>query len=264
MKPSEWQASSSPTLATRKPEELLREQWVWPYRNKHFVLWQRITQLHGTLRTLEQMDSFPFDYLLGPDGGEFWSLARHNFVVGLVVGLHAILSDCGGDTLTLRSFKAFVMKADWQDESMKAELQHSLRDCRFDAQALEIESQVSDLRHRRMAHWIEVQGTDATQQMQRLLDVQSLRLLFARAHKLFGVLSFGSAFVTLKGDLLPGTGRQASSSGVDRVLDAVIRDSELVHRPERDPFWKQLRAAMSQSEVETINLLRKRIGLPEV
>lgn len=97
------------------------------------------------------------------------------------------------------------------------------------------------------------------------VSIIELRRLFDATHSLFGALSFGSAYVTLAGDLEPGTvGGQPTRTCLNEVLDAVLRDSYVVNQPElRGQWWPMTRKHMDEEELQMMNKLRKRRGLPE-
>src|SRR5262249_32983641 len=80
---------------------------------------------------------------------------------------------------------------------------------------------------------------------------------------LFGALSFGSAYATLAGDLMPCLiGGGPSRSCLDEVLDAGLRDSFFVEQPEHHrELWPLIREQSDKGGIEVMNAMRKRIGL---
>ena len=97
------------------------------------------------------------------------------------------------------------------------------------------------------------------------VSLDELWRMFRAAHSLFGSLSFGSAYVTLIGDLMPSTvGGQPTRTCLDEVLDAVLRQSYFVTQPERRAqWWAEDRKRKRPEVIQVMNDLRKRIGLPE-
>ena len=121
------------------------------------------------------------------------------------------------------------------------------------------------IRDGRIAHrLIEVQSGGPKEALARV-SLEELRGMFDAAQDLFGALSFGSAYLTLAGDLTPGTvGGQPTRTCLDEVLDAVVRDNSCVNEPERRAeSWPTHRKHMKPEELQVMNNLRKRIGLPE-
>jgi len=110
------------------------------------------------------------------------------------------------------------------------------------------------------AQWIDPRAKELL-----LETLKELRALFNAVHAQFGAVSFGSAYVTLAGDMMPGRvqGKPARSC-LDGVLDSVLRGSGIVNQPERHgQWWSDLRKCRSPEELRVMNELRQRVGLPE-
>lgn len=257
-----WQAASHPELAERKPEELFEPEFAERYKRLHNDLWQRMVRLHGTIHALETMADFPFDYLYGPNDMEFWRLVGQNFVEMTFVLLHGLVNDKGGDAHTLFKFRDQIVKLTWLDARMRELFIQTLRDNKFDSRAESVVKRIKPIRDH-IAHRLRDKQTGDLEDQLVGVSLRELKQLFVAGHSLFGALSFGSAYVTLSGDLMPGTiGGKPTRTCLDGVLDAVIRNSELVNRPERESqWWQGIRKHMPPEELRTMNKLRKRVGL---
>jgi hypothetical protein len=262
---AKWQAASHADLAERKPGELFQPEFAERYTRLHEDLWGRIVHLHGTIHTLEQMEHFPFDRLYGPNHMEFWRLVARNFVEMAIVLLHGLVNDQEPAAHTIRRFKNEIARGPWLDQRLRDLLMQTLRGRKFDRHAERVAERVERIRHHRIAHRLIDKQTGYLKEQLAGVSLEELRALFNAAHSLFGALSFGSAYVTLAGDLMPGTVRgEPARTCLDEVLDAVIRDSHFVNQPERDRrWWATHREHMPAEELKTVNELRKRVGLPE-
>ena len=198
-----WQAVSHAALAQRKPETLFAPAFVEIYQRSHQHVWERMVRLHGTIRTLEELNEFPFDHLYAPNDMEFWRLVVRNFVDSAVLILHGLVNDTGEDVLSLRSFKNAVVRADWLEGRMRDALIDTLAERKFDNAIEAIAGRVDRLRDH-IAHSFIDKMTGFRQPTENV-PFGDLKRLFDAAHRLFGALSFGSAYVTLAGDLVPST-----------------------------------------------------------
>jgi hypothetical protein len=97
------------------------------------------------------------------------------------------------------------------------------------------------------------------------ISLDELRQLFDATHLVFGALSFGAVFITLVGDLTPTTiGGKPQPTCLDTVLMAVLREISFVYMPERHgKWWPMHRSYMNTDELQTLNDLRRQLGLPE-
>lgn len=260
-----WQATSHPDLATRKPEELFQPEFVERYSRLHNDLWQRIVRLHGTIHTLETLADFPFDHLHAPTGMEFWRLVEHNFVDIAIVLLHGLVNDHAPDAHAMASFKNKIAKEPWLDQRMRDVFLQTLQVRKFDEDVASVAVRVRQIRHNHIAHRLIDKQTGYLKDQCASVSLQELRKLFDAAHSLFGALSFGAAYVTLNGDLMPGTsGGKPTRTCLDKMLDAVIRESDFVNEPElMQPWWPDIREHMAPEKLRTMNELRTRVGLPE-
>ena len=221
-----WQAVSHPDLANRKPTELFPQDFAERYQRLHNDLWYRIVRLHGTIYTLEQLEDFPFDHLYAPNGMEFWRLVVRNFLEMAIILLYALISDTGDDAHTIRKFKNEVVKGPWLDQQMRESFMQTLQEWKIDRKTNTIAERVKKIRDTYIAHRLVDMQTALPKEELGAVKLQELRQLFDAVHRLFGALSFGSAYATLAGDLMPGTvGGKPTRTCLDEVLDVVLRES---------------------------------------
>lgn len=259
------QACSHPDLANRKPEELFEPGFADRYRRLHKNLWGRIIRVDGTLYTLGQLKEFPFDYLYSLNQMEFWRLVISNFLDTACLMLHALTNDTGKDVHSIRRFKNEILEARWLDQAKCSLLKQTLAERKFDNQVEDIAKRVTQIRNQRIAHRLYDTERGGFSKELAGVSLDELRQLFDVVKGMFGAISFGSAYATRAGDLMPGTvAGKPTRTCLDEVLDAVLRNSHFVNMPERDgQRWGVTRQYRDDEELKVMNDLRKRIGLPE-
>lgn len=144
-------------------------------------------------------------------------------------------------------------------------LRRTLKERKFDAHVSDIAQRVKKIRNNHIAHELMDRDTGAPKEVIAGISLEELWQLFDAAHSLFGALSFGAGYVTLAGDLMPGTvGGKKLRTCLERVLDAVLRDSSFVNRPERRAqWWPEERKHIDAHQLQVMNEMRIRVGLAE-
>jgi len=260
-----WQAYSHPELSECKPEELFSTGFAAQYRFLHKDIWERIVRLNGTILSLETLREFPFHLVYAPGNMEFWRLVFSNFYEVTCLNLHGLSGDAGNDVHSIPSFKKTIVSAQWIDPRAKELLLETLKERRFDSDVRAVAGRVTALRNNRIAHRLIDKENGGFKGDKVGVTLKELRALFNAVHAQFGAVSFGSAYVTLAGDMMPGRvqGKPARSC-LDGVLDSVLRGSGIVNQPERHgQWWSDLRKCRSPEELRVMNELRQRVGLPE-
>jgi hypothetical protein len=220
---SKWQAVSHSELADRRPDELFDAGFSERYSELHRLLWERLLRLHGTLRTLEELDQFPFSSLYAPDDMSFWVLVVENFRDMYCVTLNTLVEDSGDDVHTLTRFKNEIRRANWLEPKLIKDFDKTLADCRFDDEVKSIARRMKAIRDHRVAHQLVDHAKGGLLGVMEGVSLEEQRRLFDAVHSLFGALSFGAAYVTLMGDLMPSSVRgKTKPSCLDGVLDAVL------------------------------------------
>jgi hypothetical protein len=221
-------------------------------------------RVHGTLYTLQELRVFPFDDLYAPGQMEFWRLVVVNFLDYACLALHGLVKDQAGDAHTIRKFKGEVVRAPWRDKTQHKSFKEGLGKCGFDPGVEDIGERVAALRNNRIAHRLLDKDTGGLSENFPHPTLDELRHLYYATQFMFGALSFGSAYSTLAGDLSPGTvGGKPTRTSIDKVLDGVLRESNFVNKPERrGQWWPTDRQHMHPKQLERMNELRKRVGLP--
>src|SRR5262249_2130823 len=145
---------------------------------------------------------FPFERLYAPNEMEFWRLVIANFLDTALLMLHGLVGDSGKNILSLASFRNAIVEGPWLDQNKPDILRETLRERRFDTVKKSILHRVDKIRDRIAHPLVDIQ-TGAPKEVLEGVSLEEMRQLFAAAHSLFGALSFGSAYATLAGDLMP-------------------------------------------------------------
>ena len=258
---TKWQARNPGELANCNPKELFQGPFVKRYRILHFHLLRRVCRLHGILLTLNQLAKFPFEFIYGEDKMEFWRLVLENSADVAILLLCGLAKDPGKNAHSLESFRDEIIKEEWLRPEMLRLFKQTLRERNFDKTARTVADRVQRIRNNVVAHQLK----DNDNACPTDVSLEELWTLFDSIHSLFGALSFGSAYITLAGDLTPSTVRgEPTRTCLDGVLDAVLRDSSIVNEPERKAkWWPNRRKHRSAERLQILNELRKKIGLPE-
>jgi len=257
-----WQASNHPALADKKPEELFEASFVKRYKQLHRIIWERLVRTHITLVVLEQLQDFPFDVLY-PEGNNFWRLVLLNFSDVVIVLLNGLLND-HKYSYTIKNFKNEISRATWLSSDKKALFKKELKKRSFDSGVKSLEGKIKTIRDNFVAHQA-LQNEEVTpSNSDEKLDLQDLRKVCNATSALFGALSFGSSYVTLTIDFIPAEiAGEVLPNSLEKVIRAILLDSDFVNYPERFPQeWPLIRKEMDSKLLDTMNDLRKRIGLP--
>lgn len=262
---TKWQAFNHSDFEKRKPEELFAQPFLHHYHRLHSDLWDRIIRVHGTIQTLETMESFPFEHIYGPYDMEFWKLVYDNFFEMVIVLLHGLTNDQGSDKHTLSTFKNKISQANWLDHGLQDRYKKILRDYKTDSDVQRIGKYISTLRHTYIAHRLIEKSDGSLKETDDHVSLNDLRCVFDAIHKIFAAISFGGAYITLAGDQIPSMiNGKPKQTCLDSVLDAIVKDCDLVHEPERNQYWAHFAKYKPSDEISNLNKLRLRIGLPEI
>jgi len=264
--PNKWQASSHPELAKHKPGELLGPELAESYLTQHADLLARITHLHCNILLLEELQAFDFFDLLGELlGAQIWPLVWQNTSDMCLILIHALVNEKtkhkpdGSGAVSIEGLKKELFKGEWLDKAMKQLFTTEWTKRAFNKECKSVKERVRENRNKRIAHRVLPTISAEQQTSVEPIELGELRTLFDRIHAMFGLMSFGSAYVTVSPAFTP-----PRKSALCDVLDALLRNSEEVSRPEREcEFWHLQRSAYGEDRLAHLNAARRRIGLPE-
>lgn len=260
--PAAWQACSFAPFDALKPQDVFDVEYAHDYVAIHSELWDRFTRLHTRLVVLEQLHAFPFNSIYSPYGMDFWIVASESIFDSSIVLMHSLAKNTDQDECGIQTLESFIRKSPWRDEEKKKLYLATIKPNKKGTKK-DILSRVATARNKHVAHHIfSINNVESRPAVE--LRLHELFIAFQELHLRFGLASFGSAYCTLTNDTMPTTqGRSLSRTCLDSVLDAVLKDSDFVNRPERrGAWWSFEKEHMSLESLELLDELRSRVGLP--
>lgn len=247
----------------RKPEDVLKPQFVNSYKSLHKDIWDRLVQVKTSITILDRIIVFPFHYITSLKDNVFWGMVYWNFLYMSILFLHTLTEDQGSNKLTLRRFKNLLVK-DWMKEQEKASLSTRLKTCNFSKAVEAVHEKNAQMRNIVIAHRVFNSTSYGSLQQVPGVSVPELFSSCKAVEKLFQACSFGSEYVTTLYLPMFFQGKPVQKD-VDNILDGLIKDSPWLHQPERKAgLWPLLKKEMPKDEIKELNFWRKKFGLSEV
>jgi len=246
----------------RKPEDVLKPEFVQAYKALHQDIWLRLVHVHTNIIVLDKIQQFPFEHIYAPQDNVFWSMAYSNFYGVSVILLHTLMNDQADQSHTLNKFKNTLL-ANWLIKSYRDNLKAQLKTAKFDTQIKHIGGNITQLRNKVFAHrFAASDGTLSTKSLPRL-PLPELRAYYEAVENLFRACSFGAEYVTTF--YLEGTVRgQPVKKDIEQILDLIVKNSPWLNQPERrGQFWPVIRKYRSQEQIEELNRWRRKFGMPD-
>jgi hypothetical protein len=245
-------------LNEKKPEDVLKPEFVQQYKELHKDIWHRLIQTNTTITIIERIQQFPFHHFYPPHENIFWTMVYWNFLYIATVFINAMVNDKSPDAHTLRRFKNNVHK--WLKDSEKTAYSHNLKKLKFDQTTKNILKKTADMRTRLLAHRL----FDHHGRLSKPhgITVSEIRLAYNAIEKIFLACSFGSEYVTTFYSAGTCAGKPIEKD-IDHLLDLIVKDSFWLNRPERrGKFWPTLRQYITPEYLQELNRFRKKFGLP--
>ncbi len=253
---------SSEDFNMKKPEEVIKPEFLETYKALHSDIWRRLILVHTNIIILEKIEKFPFEHIYAPQENIFWTMVYWNFLYVSIAFLHSLVSDETKGAHTLPKFKNSVLNH-LRTDSLKSIYRKRLKNAKLDENLSTNRKKISQMRHNVIAH--SLLDSDSI----RLMDVEGVSLDEIRqAHedveKLFRACSFGAEYVT--SFYINGTvGGKPIQKDIDYLLDLILKDSAWLNKPERKKdFWAAIRKNMSEEDITELNEFRKKFGMPPV
>lgn len=244
----------------RKPEEVLKPEFIQRYKELHLDIWYRLTRTNATITILEEIQNFPFQRIYAPIENIFWITVSWNFLHIAIVFLHALVEDQGKDAHTLNVFKNKVAK--WLKDGEREVYFKKLEDAKFSKSTKTILKKITDMRHQLLAHRL-LDGKDYLLNPDGIV-VSEIRSAYNDVEKLFHMCSFGAEYIC--NFYINGTvGGKPIEKDIDHLLNLIVKDSYWLNEPERDPTgWQYVKDAKAKGEIAELNKWREKLGLPTV
>jgi len=248
-----------------EPREVLHEEAIPEYeRGMDFFYLGQLVPLNANIYIIEQVLEFPFELFVSPEDTIFFRLLVDNFYNTGLLTITRLATDSGKDLYTLLQFKNWV--AQQVKDEFKEDFQKHLKQAKFDKKTQEMLEKARGLRNTSVAH-IKRDLVLGNIEQDRLNFVE-LKALRDALNVLLKALSFNKERLMLPIQYHLGVVHPAgadSRSDIQRILDNIARDSNMLNLPEKNPHhWAAFRKNLSEENLRTINKYRAKFGLPEV
>jgi hypothetical protein len=249
-------------FTTCKPQDVLRSDFLDEYKGAMTFFHLQLSRLNIDLFIVEKILDFPSELFVAPPENIFLGQVVHNFFQVSTLQVTKVVTDQGGDTLTLPKFKNTMLQA--ITDPYREDFREHLRLSKFSERTRRMLEKAKRLRDTCIAHFIsnpnsELSGDDRL----TLGDLQSLR---DELNAQLNLLSFNSEYVTLPIWYHPGVIHPVGSdwrSDIEKFLDGLALQSDIIHMPERHPEqWPYFRQTQSPKIIDIVSRYRERFGLP--
>lgn len=245
-------------INSRKPEEVIRPEFVQQYEKLHENIWHRLVHINTSIQILEALKDFPFERIYATPN--YWAMVYWDFIYTSVVMLHAIVNDNGKKTHTLLCFKNKLLR-NWFLPKERKSFQVKLTTCKFTKEIDSLGDRIATMRREIVAHALIDKSTGLFSKVSGV-SVSELRKFYNSVHQLFEVCCFGGEFKTSL--YIDSSDDQPQTEDIDEILKLILKNSAWIKGPERHAdFWPDMRQDKSKEEIDELNRWRRKIGLPD-
>jgi len=248
-----------------RPDQVLQPGHSEEYEKCMHILQSELALLNADLYIAEKLESFTSSLFSEPGRDDFFRIVWLNCLQSATLIVSRLFVDKHKPD-RLRMQRVRDMVAQWIRPEYRAEFEQ--RCVRLDSTppAASIKA-IKSVRDSTLAHLLVVNGA--------LMLPPGLRLALPDLKKMrdhlvayLDALSFGTEYSTwllqYSPRLMPPVGAD-SRTDVERVLDAVVKDSALFTMPERHPeYWREYRRGLTKEQLRQLNAYRTKLGLAEV
>jgi len=237
--------------------EVLSNTFLEEYKQGMRLFYFELVNLNTNVYIMEKINEFPFKLFCSPTNTIFFSTVIKNLYDVSILTITKLAADKAGDLSTLLQFKNQVIKSikpEYRDE-----LRELLKQTKFDNGITSMLSIATAIRNSRIAH---LKINDIFNDQIKRLKIENLKELAETLNSLLQALSFNVEQL-----LVPLTYSEYAiqNSDIENILDSIARGSNILNLPETVPTdaWERQKKRMSLTEIEKLNMYRKKFGLPE-
>jgi hypothetical protein len=245
------------TINDKKPEDVLKPEFLEKYKEHHKDIWFQLSQINTTITILEKILQSPLKYFPKSET-IFWQTVCWNFVRVSVVFIHAMVNDRSSDANTLPRHKNNIRS--WLKDSERKEFDLVLRKYKFDQTTKNILTNITNIRKKVLAHRL-FDNNDILSDPGGI-TVSEIRHAYNSIENIFHACSFGVEHDTT---LYPtGTsGGKPIETDIDKLIDLIVKNSNWLNRPElMKEHWPDIRQGLSKEQLRDLNTWRERFCLP--
>jgi len=251
---------SSEDFNTKKPEEVIKPEFLDTYKTLHSDIWHRLIQVHTNIIILEKIEKFPFEHIYAPQENIFWTMVYWNFLYVAIVFLHSLTTDQGDTKHTLTRFANIILN-DGINDTDKPVYQKLLKNAKLDNKTEQIRKKIAAMRHNVISHRFLDSDSSCVKHVQGV-SLAEVRRAYDDVAKLFRAVNFGVEHISTL--YVGGTvGGKPVEKDIDKLLDLIVKDSYWLTEPERkQDFWPPIRETMSEEDIAELNEFRNKFGMP--
>jgi len=235
------------------------------------LFYSQLVYLNTTIYVMERIAEFPWSLFGSPHGmTPFFHIVMNNSFVSAILIITKLVTDQGNGP-TIRSFRDTLRRDLIRPESRDA-LSLDERLGQIKVLLAPVKSKlgtIEDIRNQYVAHLGEELIHPPAERKTERVDLSTLVELRNVLNQAFQVLTLKddteySMLPWEYSDLVTHPPGSDPRSDIERILDKVACESALLHAPERDPFWQEIRSLRSDDEMALINHYREKCGLDPV
>lgn len=249
---------SSEDFNMKKPEEVIKPEFLETYKALHSNIWRRLILVHTNIIILERIEKFPFQHFYAPHENIFWTMVYWNYLYLSILFIYGLVDDTGPDTNTIPQLKRKLWKEGWFKVEHE-EYRQALKKADLHRDVKKIREKLELMRNKVVAHQLLRSVTNIKVPGVSLLEI---RKVYDETEKLFRMFSFGSDYLTTF--YIPGVvGGKPIVKDIDELFDLIVKNSYWLNQPERRaPFWDIQKRYKSPEDIEELNKWRAKFGLP--
>jgi hypothetical protein len=256
-------------LSEIHPKKILTPDWYEKYDRQMDLVWHQLVFLNAALHNLKHILSFRFD-LFAPEPGArvFWTITQHSLFESAVMTIWRLTVDRSQKGLTLQQLQDQIYQ-NIPDEKHRNALQRSMRKVRFKITLGDYRHKIREIRNSDIAHFDLQKHLNPHEEdfAKRGLVFSDLDRIRQKLNEFFGVLCFGhdrSVFLIHYSPLVRHPVGSDTRTDIERLLDSVAKESDLLNMPEEHPAaWSERRKQLGDKTLKIINRYRGKFDLEE-
>lgn len=255
-------------LEDHRTSEIIHNAYLNSYESEVGAIAVEITNFNANLYLMEKIFNFPWGLILD-DFGPFWEYVEKALFDSVILSIWKLCIDQDAQGLTLGKLRNKIIQAYIKPE-FKDEFIDNLKNANYDKKLTAVQKVYTEIRHNYVAHFNFKKSTSPSLEeiAARRLDLKELietRDLMNTMYQVVSLDRYAYLPVQYYPDSINVSEDGPPGTDIEKLLDLVARNSETINMPERQPdFWPIFKKLRSPEEVEFINRMRNKFGLPAV